>query len=138
MPKLCYRLNSATGMDYLGRLSHSVELALQINENIVITGDLNSYLLCKDNNKLIDMLTVFNFSNVIEKPTRFNPNGNDTLLDPIIISDTLRCVYSDVYDLPDSISDHKAAVAHIECQISTTRTFQREIWQYDDTDILKI
>jgi hypothetical protein len=36
----------------------------------VISGDLNSDLMSLKNNKLIDMMRLFNFKNVIEKPTR--------------------------------------------------------------------
>jgi hypothetical protein len=53
------------------------------HENIVISGDLNSNLFTVNNNKLVDLMTTFNFRNVIVKPTRLND-----LLDPIIISDT--------------------------------------------------
>jgi hypothetical protein len=38
----------------------AIELALQVNENIIITGDLNSNLLCSNNNKLIDLVNIFN------------------------------------------------------------------------------
>jgi hypothetical protein len=42
-------------------------------------------------------------------------HGLCTLLDPIIISDTMSSIYSDVLNLPSEISDHDAAVAYIEC-----------------------
>jgi hypothetical protein len=45
--------------------------------------------------------TTFNFRNVIVKPTRLN-----NLLDPIIISDTMTPLYSDVFEMPSEISDH--------------------------------
>jgi hypothetical protein len=38
---------------------------------------------------------IFNLKNVIDKPTRISGNTS-TLLDPIILSDTLNCNYSDV------------------------------------------
>jgi hypothetical protein len=50
----------------------------------VISGDLNSDLMSLSNNKLIDMMRLFNFKNVIEKPTRVT-NHSRTLLDPIIV-----------------------------------------------------
>jgi hypothetical protein len=80
----------------------------------VISGDLNSNLFNVSNNKLVDLMTTFNFRNVIVKPTRLN-----NLLDPIIISDTMIPLYSDVFKMPSEISDHEAA----------------EIWQYENIDL---
>jgi hypothetical protein len=74
----------------------------------VISGDLNSDLMSLNNNKLIDMMRLFNFKNVIEKPTRVT-NHSITLLDPIIVSDTINYVFTDVFKLPDNISDHDAS-----------------------------
>jgi len=97
-----------TDNEYWSRLTHAIELAHQINENIVISGDLNSNHFNVNNNKLVDLMTTFNFRNVILKPTRLN-----NLLDPIIISDTMTPLYSDVFKLPPEISDHDAAVAFL-------------------------
>jgi hypothetical protein len=79
----------------LGSLNHAIGLAYQVNENILISGDLNSDLMSLNNNKLIDMMRLFNLTNVIEKPTRVT-NHSRTLLDPIIASDTINYVFSDV------------------------------------------
>ena len=92
--------------EYWSRLTHAIELAHQINEHIVISGDLNSNLFNVSNNKLVDLMTTFNFRNVIVKPTRLN-----NLLDPIIISDiNMTPLYSDVFRMPSEISDHDAAL----------------------------
>ena len=89
-----------TDSEYWARLNHVIGLAYQVNENIVISGDLNSDLI---NNKLIDMMRLFNFKNVIEKPTMVT-NHSRTLLDPIIVSDTINYVFTDVFKLPDNRS----------------------------------
>ena len=65
-----------TDIDYWTRLTYAIELALQVNENIIITGDLNSNLLCSNNNKLIDLVNIFNLKNVIDKPTRISIRYN--------------------------------------------------------------
>jgi hypothetical protein len=75
-------------------------------------------------------MTTFNFRNVIVKPTRLN-----NLLDPIIISDTMTPLYSDVFEMPSEISDHDAAVAFLKCPKSTSCSFTREIWQYENIDL---
>jgi hypothetical protein len=95
---------------YWTRLKHAIEMAFEINLNVVITGDTNSDLFNTQNNKLSEIMTLFNFKNVINKPTRITAHSS-TLLDPIIISDTMSSIYSDVLNVPSEISDHDAAVA---------------------------
>jgi hypothetical protein len=72
-----------------------------------------------NNNKLIDMMRLFNLKNVIEKPTRVT-NHSRTLLDPIIVSDTINYVFSDVFKLP-------ASVVILQCSKNISRSFKREI-----------
>jgi hypothetical protein len=57
-----------------------------------------SNLLCSNSNKLIDLVNIFSLKNVIDKPTRISGNTS-TLLDPISLSDTLNCNYSDVLEM---------------------------------------
>jgi hypothetical protein len=87
-------------------------------------------------------MTTFNFRNVIVKPTRLNNFVNSStmsstsfkkpiirlnnLLDPIIISDTMTPLFSDVSEIPSEISDHDAAVAFLKCPKSTSCSFTRE------------
>ena len=111
-------------------------MAYQFNENIVITGDLNSDLFKAQNNKLIEILNIFNLRNVIDKPTRVT-NHNSTLLDPIILSDTLSYFISDVLPTPSNISDHDAPIIFLECPTTITRSYKREIWIYEKVDKVK-
>ena len=73
-----------TGPNYWNRLMYAIELATQFNENIVLVGDL----FCVNNNNLVDIMNTFVFNNAIDKPTRVTENSS-TLLDPIILSDSL-------------------------------------------------
>jgi hypothetical protein len=73
---------------------------------------------------------------VIDKPTRISGNTS-TLLDPIILNDTLNCNYSDVLKIPRHISDHDAAIAFIKFPEATSKSFTREIWLYDQTDFAR-
>jgi len=107
--------------------------AFEINPNVVITGDTNADLFNTHNNKLLEIMTLFNLKNVINKPTRITAHSS-TLLDPIIISDTMSSIYSDVLNVPSEISDHDAAVAYIECPNCTNSSFKREIWLHDRID----
>ena len=81
-------------------------------------------------------MNIFNLKNVIDKPTRISGNTR-TLLDPIILSDTLNCNYSDVLKIPRHIGDHDATIAFIKCPKSTSKSFTRDIWLYDQTDFVR-
>ena len=59
-----------TDQEYWARLTHAIEMGYQTSENIVIAVDLNSDLLSQNNNRLLDIINLFNFSNVIQQPTR--------------------------------------------------------------------
>ena len=45
---------------YWTRLKHAIEMAFEINPNVVITGDTNSVLFNTQNNKLSEIMTLFN------------------------------------------------------------------------------
>jgi hypothetical protein len=97
-------------------------MGYQVNDNIVILGDLNSDLFIANNNKLIETMMLFNLVNIISKPTRITAHSN-TLLDPIIISDTMNYIYSYVLKIPSEISDHDASVAFLQCPVPDTYFF---------------
>ena len=106
-------------------------MGYQVNDNIVILGDLNSDLCIANNNKLIEIMMLFNLANMISKPTRITAHSN-TLLDPIIISDIMKYIYSDVLEIPSEISDHDASVAFfLHCPKSVAGSFKREVRLYD-------
>jgi hypothetical protein len=112
-------------------------MGYQINQNIILTGDLNSDLFTSHNNKLIDTMNMFNLTNVIEKPTRVTEHSS-TLIDPIIISDSIHYSFSDVFKVPSDISDHDASLFFIECPKFQTRSFQREVWFMNELTMKKL
>ena len=83
--------------------------------------------------ELSEIITLFNFKNVINKPTRITAHSS-TLLDHIIISVSMSSIYSDVLNVSSELSDHDAAVSYIECPNCTTSSFKREILLYDRID----
>jgi hypothetical protein len=54
------------------------------------------------------------FVDQLDHITRLPVHSNN-LLDPIIISDTMNYIYSDVLKIPSEISDHDASVAFLQC-----------------------
>jgi hypothetical protein len=69
-----------TDNEYWTRLSHAIGMGYQVNDNILILGDSNS-----------DLFIELDHSN--------------TLLDPIIVSDTINYIYSNVLKEPSEISN---------------------------------
>jgi uncharacterized protein Veg len=78
-------------------------MGYQESDNIVILCDFISDLFIANNNILIETMMMFNFVNIIK-----NTDHSNTLLDPIIISDTINYIYSDVLNEPSEISHHDA------------------------------
>ena len=76
---------------------------------------------------------MLNLVKIISNPTQITSHSN-TLLDPIIISDTMNYIYSDVLKIPSEISDHDASVAFLQCPKSVSVSFKREVWLYDKVD----
>ena len=92
----------------------------QVHDNIVILGDLDSDLFIANNNKLIETMMLIILVNIISKPTRITERSNN-FLDPIIISDTINYIYSDVLKEPSEISNHDASVGFLRHNNSRNR-----------------
>jgi hypothetical protein len=74
-------------------------------------------------------MMMFNLVNIISKTTRITDHSN-TLLDPIIISDTINYIYSDVLKEPLEISNHDASGFFMSVAVS----FKWEFWLYDEVN----
>jgi hypothetical protein len=87
---------------------YSIEQAMNCTSNIIINGDLNVDLLRENNNKLLEIISEFNLTNVIKEPTR-----NGALLDPILVSNLDIVIGSEVISVNRDISDHDATLINI-------------------------
>ena len=123
-----------TDSEFYTRLNHAIGMSYQYDSNgLLIVGDLNSDLFVRENNRLLDTINLFNLTNVIKKATRVTDQRR-SLLDPILISDTLSYTFSDVFDVPRSMSDHDAAVVYLLCPHKESSSFKRRVWLYDKTN----
>jgi hypothetical protein len=77
----------------------SIEQAMNYTPNIIINGDLNVDLLRESNNKLSEIISEFNLTNVIKEPTR-----NGALLDPILVSNLNIVIDSEVISVNRDIT----------------------------------
>ena len=111
----------------------SIERALESNPNIIIVGDLNQYLLLANDNQLANIMSLNNLTNVINKPTRITDTLS-TLIDPILVPDTVRVLYSDTLDIANYISDHKATFMTISFMEIFQTCSKRKVWNYARAD----
>ena len=81
---------------------------MNYTSNIIINGDLNVDLL-RENNKLLEIISEFNLTNVIKEPTR-----NGALLDPILVFNLDIVIDSEVISVNRDISDHDAILINIK------------------------
>ena len=96
-----------TPVAFWDRFNVTLERAYESNENVIIVGDLNQDLLNPNENKLSNIMSLNNLTNVITKPARVTINTS-TLIDPIIVSDPTKVIQADTLDVDKDISDHKA------------------------------
>jgi hypothetical protein len=75
---------------------------------------LNVDLLRENNNKLLEIISEFNLTNVIKEPTR-----NGALLEPILISNLDIVIDSEVINVNRDISDHDATLINIKNTLFT-------------------
>ena len=112
---------------------YSIEQAMNYTSNIIINGDLNVDLLRENNNKLLEIISEFNITNVIKEPTR-----NGALLDPIIVSNLDIVIDSEVISVNRDISDHDATLINIKIPCLPKRSYMRKVWLYKKADFNKI
>ena len=75
--------------------------------------------------------------NVISQATRDTAN-TATLIDPILISDTISCLNSEVIPIPQTVSDHHATAIHVTIPLINSKPIQRNIWLYKYADFERL
>jgi hypothetical protein len=91
---------------------------MNYTSNIIINGDLNVDLLRENNNKLLEIISEFNLTNVIKEPTR-----NGALLDPILVFNLDIVIDSEVISVNRDISDHDAILINIKIPCLLNRSY---------------
>ena len=82
-----------------------------------------------------DIIFINGLSNIINKPTHFDTRtGNTSLLDPILITDSIPVIDSDTIPIDRQYSDHNGTYVTIKCGFSNLRTYKRTIWDYKHGD----
>jgi hypothetical protein len=108
--------------------------ALDENCNIICLGDLNINCMANIPTNIRDIIFINGFVNNIKKPTHFdNRRGNYSLLDPILITDSISTIDSDI---DRELSDHDGTYITIGCGFSNNKHYKCKIWDYKRADYL--
>ncbi|PJE77993.1 hypothetical protein CI610_03077 [invertebrate metagenome] len=115
-------------------LQASISDAVEISSNVILLGDLNvDMLTMSQNHVLSDIINSFNFINVINEPTRISPTRS-SLLDPILVSESISYTYSSVVSTENVVTDHQGCVVYISVPSFQKLTYKRKIWLYKRGD----
>ena len=115
----------------------SIYKALDISKDIIIVGDLNDDLLNPNCRHLKNIMLLNNLSNVITEPTRVT-HSSATLLDPILVSDSIKSLNEGTIDVPPEISDHKCTFIFLPFIVITSPNMKRKVWFYKHADFDKL
>ena len=81
--------------------------ALDENSHIICLDDLNNVVMVNLPTTINDIDAVNGLFNIINKPTHFDKHaGNISLLDPILITDSIQAIDSYAIEIDRKISDH--------------------------------
>ena len=82
------------------------------NNNIICLGDMNKHFLGILPHNVNDILVINGLVNIINKPTHFDArSGNTSLLDPILITNSIPVIDCDTIPNDREISDHDALMS---------------------------
>ncbi|CAG2233607.1 unnamed protein product [Mytilus edulis] len=114
--------------------------ALDENNNIICLGDLNKNFMSDLPSNIRDIFFINGLVNIIDKATHFDTRtGSTSLLDPILVTDSIPVLDKDTIPFDRGISDHDGTYVTINCGFSKRRTYNRSIWDYKkgDYDLMK-
>lgn len=96
--------------------------------DFVIVGDFNEDLLRRDLHHLKDLISRFNCTQLVDKPTRITSTSS-SLLDPLIVNNVNLISEWDLLD--PILSDHCAVIATLNWKVKSDQSYQKCVWQYD-------
>ena len=113
-------------------VEYAIEQAAQICPDLLLLGDFNENLQDPAKSKNIrNIMNSFGLTQIIDSPTRITQYSS-TLIDLILISDSLRC--TDKGTIEPFCSDHHAIYFSTNFLTTKQHCYQRKIWKYDDAN----
>ena len=126
--------------DYFNLILESIDRACSTNiHDIIITGDFNFDMLLDRNNKMKDLLSEFNLTQLITEPTHFTEKPSISLIDLIIARNRNNILASGVADpiFPNLKRYHCPIFVLLKFIRPKTTTYKRKIWNYQRADFVK-
>jgi hypothetical protein len=108
-----------------------LKAAMDENVNIISLGDLNKNVMVNLPACVLDILTVNRLTNLFVNPTHFSGNS-ETLIDPILVTDSIPVIDSYTMPIDRSISDHDGTYMYVTINSGYDHniSFTRDVWNY--------
>ena len=122
--------------EYFNLIQESFERACNTNiKDIVILGDFNYNMYNLTNNKMLDLIQQYNFTQIIQDSTHFTEHS-ESLIDLILVSNLNNIVTSDTSDLfiDNQVRFHCPIICVLKFLKPIPKTYKRRIWLYDKAD----
>ena len=121
-----YRQRDLT-LNFWNALESSISRAFDETDNVILNGDWNIDFLKPLPQVVHDLLNLYGLKNIIAEPTRFGQFRN-SLLDPVLVSDSITAIDSGVIPVERHISDHDGVFIIVNSPILNHPSFTRDIW----------
>ena len=123
-----------TPQSFWNRFERSLSLALDETNHVTVVGDLNIDFLLPLPTSVSDILNSQNLTNIITEPTRIT-DTRKSLLDPILISNSIKVIEQGTIPVQTDISDHEATFAVFTTPTGIKSVFTKEIWLYHKCNV---
>ena len=107
-----------------------VSAALDYSSKMISLGDYNIDFLGNSPTEIADIINLYGLENKICDQTRFGSNSY-SLLDPILISDSITVIESTTIPINRTISDHDLSYIVVNCGYHNDTSFKRNVWLYN-------
>ena len=77
-----------------------------------------------------EIIHVYGLENKISDPTRFGHNSS-SLLDPILVTDSITVLEANTIPVDRSISDHDPTYIVVDCGYKNSKSYTRTVWLYN-------
>ena len=116
-------------------IEHSIDLALNCNYDIILTGDFNINQLNNNiNDKIGSLMTQFSLHQLITEPTYVTEHSS-SLLDLILVSNPLSVLFTDVgAPLLEQVRYHLPVIGLLHHSSKPLTSYKRKIFLYDKGD----
>ncbi|CAG2252810.1 unnamed protein product [Mytilus edulis] len=132
---ITYRSERFSPSNFLSLYDMMLKRALDETNHIICLGDLNKNFLLNLPNCISDILSINGIFNTISDATHFDSRtGSLSLLDPILITDSIHFIDSSIIPINKDIIDHEGTYITVRSGFSNTKSFKRTIWDYKRGD----